>query len=215
MKVVIYHADAWKTKKFEPDTYKNLTAGFKKNLESFGLELIHLTANGHKGWGHTNYFYDVDPEQINYSREICFVDFIKNTAEENEIYWFTEPDHRLIELFPPLEGDLALLYRHEDFCPVPPSWRLARKSATPIFEEIFEVYNRTVTADYNPLVWGGDSDAMKSLWTRMGQPMFGPMTYKNLSVEFRNYKEYSNTKSKYTKQYKAGNKTIILDKERT
>jgi hypothetical protein len=213
MKVVMYHADAWKTQKFEPDAYKKLTVGFKKNLEMFGIELIHLTSNGHEGWGHTNYFYDVDPELINYSREICFVDFIKNTAKEDEIYLFTEPDHRLVELFPPLDGDLALLYRTGDFCPVPPSWRLARKSATPIFEEIFEVYNRTVTNEYNPLVWGGDSDAMKTLWERMGQPAFGKTVYNNLNIDFRVYKEYATKKSKYTKQYKAGNKSIILAEE--
>lgn len=213
MKVVIYHADASKVKKFEPDTYKNLTVGFRENLENFGLELIHLTAKGHEGWGNTNYFYDVDPEQINYSREICFVDFIKNTAKDDEVYWFTEPDHRLIDLFPPLDCDLALLYRHEDYCPVPPSWRLAKKSAAPLFEEIFEVYNRNITADYNPIVWGGDSDAMRALWNRMGQPSFGKTLYKGLEIDFRNYKQYSNTKSKYTRQFKAGNKKIILDRE--
>jgi hypothetical protein len=210
MKVVIYHADSPTRVEFKhrPGIYKELTELLKRNVNSFGFPLIHLTTTGHEGWGDENYFYDLDPSLINYNREICYVDFLKNTAEDDQVYWFTEPDFRLAQVFPPLEHDIEFILRH-DPVPFPPGWRLAKKSALPIFEETLDCY------DLTQKVWGGDSTGLRNLWERFGQPDgTQSINYKGCSVGFREYKPYGMRKSKYTQQFKADHKDELLGKYR-
>lgn len=205
MKVVIYHADTTRADfKYKSGMYKEITSILKKNVNSFGYPLIHLTTKEHEGWGDENYFYDLNPELINYNREICYIDFLKNAAVDNEVYWFTEPDWRLISDFPTLENDIDFLLR-PDVIPLHPGWRLAKRSALPIFEETLKCF------DLNYMVWGGDSIGMKNLYDQMKNPTC-TINYKGCSVGFRPYKQYGTRKSKYTQQFKADHKKEIIER---
>jgi hypothetical protein len=44
----------------------------------------------------------------------------------------------------------------------------------------------------------------------MGQPDVGRVDYKGINIDLRNYKEYSMTKSKFSRQFKADNKLKLL-----
>ena len=207
MKVVIYHAETKRAEfKHRPGMYKDLTLLLKKNVNSFGCPLVHLTTSGHEGWGDENYFYDLNPDLINLNREKCYIDFLKNTANDQDTYFFFEPDWRINSMFPPLTGDVDFLLRN-DSAPLHPGWRLAKRSALPIFEEILECYDMDPTQQ----VWGGDSTALKNLYDRMGQPT-GPIVYKGCRVGFRPYKPYGMSKSKFTQQFKADHKQELLDR---
>lgn len=204
MKVVIYHADSPDRVEFKnrSNVYKKITEIFKDNVNSFDLPLIHLTTTGYEGWGDENYFYDLNPVEINYNRELCFIDFLKNSAEDNEVYWFTEPDWRLESMMPPLETDVDFLLR-DDIIPLHPGWRLARKSALPIFEEILNCF-------YLPQkIWGGDSAGMATFYEKMGRPT-NLTTYKDCNVGFRPYKHYGTRKSKFSQQFKADHKEELI-----
>lgn len=206
MKVVIYHADGCVAEKFRPGMYKDLTRILKKNVNEFDLDLIHLTTTGHEGWGDENHFFDLDPNQVNYNREICYVEFLKNLADENEIYWFTEPDWRINEIFPPLENDIDFLLRN-DQAPLHPGWRLAKKSALPIFEETLRCYDVSGTQK----TWGGDSTGLRNLYEKMNQPI-QTINFLGCSVGFREYKKYGMRKSKFTQQFKSNHKEEILER---
>jgi hypothetical protein len=206
MKVVIYHAEANVAKKRRPGIYKELTALLKKNVNSFGFPLIHLTTAGHEGWGDENYFYDLDPKEINYNRELCYIDFLKNSANDTDVYWFTEPDWRINQLFPPLENDIDFLLR-DDNAPLHPGWRLAKRSALPVFEETLKCYD--ISPDQK--IWGGDSTGLRNLYDNFGRPTD---TFKAVgcSVGLRYYKEYGMRKGKYTQQFKADHKEELLER---
>jgi len=207
MKVVIYHADTSRgTFKHRDGIYKELTLQLKKNVNDLGFPLIHLTTKGYEGWGDENYFYDLNPDLINLNREICYVDFLKNTANDQDTYFFFEPDWRINSMFPPLVGDVEFLLR-DDNAPLHPGWRLAKRSALPIFEEILECYDMEPTQQ----VWGGDSTALKNLYDRMGRPT-RPITYKRCQIGFRPYKQYGMRKSKFTQQFKADHKEELLER---
>jgi hypothetical protein len=201
MKAVIYHADSAVAKNYPPDTYKNLFALLKSNLKKFNIPLIHLTLNGHEGWGDENFFYDRDPNDIVYNREDLFLNFLKNSNDD--VYWFLEPDHKLITVFPELSTDLALLIRN-DSTPITPSWRLARKTAIPFFEELLDIFilNRN---------WNGDSVVFYKMWEKIGSPLNpGIIKYKDLLIELRSYKQYSTRKSQYSQQFKGLHKFELL-----
>jgi hypothetical protein len=203
MKVVVYHADGPIAENFPKGTYKTLFKIFKENLKTFNIPLVHITLQGHEGWGDENYFYDRDPAHIVYNREELFLDFLKN-ADDN-VYWFAEPDHRLKHMFPPLETDLALLFR-QDSTPITPSWRLAKKSAIPFFEEVFSYY------DTNNRSWNSDSGAYIKMWEQIGSPTEpGIINYNNMSIDLRPYKQYSMRKSGYSQQFKGLHKFEIIE----
>jgi len=206
MKVVIYHAEAGVAKKRREGIYKELTALLKKNVNSFGFPLIHLTTTGHEGWGDENYFYDLDPELVNYNRELCYIDFLKNSANDTDVYWFTEPDWRINQLFPPLENDIDFLLR-DDSAPLHPGWRLAKRSALPVFEETLKCY------DLRPdqKVWGGDSTGLRNLYDNFGRPTNTIKAF-GCSIGFRYYKSYGMRKAKYTQQFKADHKEELLER---
>ena len=203
MKAVVYHADGPIAENFPKDTYKTLFKIFKENVKTFNIPLVHITLQGHEGWGDENYFYDRDPAHIVYNREELFLDFLKN-AEDN-VYWFAEPDHRLKHIFPPLETDLALLVR-QDSTPITPSWRLAKKSAIPFFEEVFSYY------DIENKSWNSDSGAYIKMWEQIGSPIeSGIINYNNMSIDLRPYKQYSMRKSGYSQQFKGLHKFEIIE----
>lgn len=202
MKAVIYHADGPIAKEYPEGLYKTIFLAFKENAAMHGIKTVHLTIKGHEGWGDENYFYDFDPVNIVYNREVAFIDFLKN-AEDN-VYWFTEPDSRIYTMFPKLEGDIALL-RRNDGVAISPWFRLAKPSSLPIFEEILSYF------DLDKKTWHGDSVAFIKLWEAMGKPGWENITYNGINVELRNYEEYSKMNSMYTRQYKHRKKLRLLE----
>jgi hypothetical protein len=206
MKAVIYHATANFAKHYAPLTYERLIHNLKKNVNSFGLPLVHLTLHGQIGMGDENYYFDGVPDEIIWNREKFFIEFLKEAPED--VYWFTEPDSRIIEMFPPLEGDLALL-RRNDSVALNPAWRLAKKSALPFFEEVFSYYPDTPKLKE----WHGDSYAYVRMWEKMDKPNVGLLKYNNMHIDLRAYDLYCRQSSKYTAQWKAANKAALLRKE--
>jgi hypothetical protein len=203
MKAVIYHADTYLADKFPKDTYKQLTLGLKKNLKTFNIPLIHITVTGHEGWGDENYFYDGDPADAMYNREKFFLEFLKTCPDD--IYWFTEPDARLHEMFPPLTADLALL-RRNDTVAISPWWRLAKKSSVPFFEEVLKHF------DMERKGWHGDSAAYAKVWEVIGKPDLGLYNWNGITFDFRKYKLYTRRNSPYSRQWKSEKKIELLPK---
>jgi hypothetical protein len=206
MKAVVYHADASIAQGFEVGTYKKLMEGLKENCNKFGIPLIHLTIKGFEGWGNENYYFDGDPADIVYNREKFFIEFLKQA--DDEIYWFTEPDSRINVMFPPLEHDLALLIRAHAEKRITPAWRLAKPTALPFFEEALSYYDQAQKA------WDGDTVGFRKMWEQIGMPTGeGVVSYNNISIELRNYKQYCMRKSIFTQQFKADHKNELLVKE--
>ncbi len=206
MKAVVYHADSSLALNFQKDTYKNLILGLKENCNNFGIPLIHLTLTGFEGWSDENYFYDGNPEDVIYNREKYFIEFLKQA--DDDVYWFTEPDSRIANMFPPLTEDLALLIRNHEEKRLTPAWRLAKKTAVPFFEEALEYYDTSMKR------WDGDTIGFRKIWENLGKPISeGMLTYKGISIELRNYKHYCMRKSYYTQQFKSTHKQEILEKE--
>ena len=207
MKAVIYHADAQRQAKWS-FPYDKLIAGMKENLNSYGIELIYLTLEGLPGLGDVNYFYsDLIPGEITYNREVCFTDFIKNKAEDNEQYWFSEADVRLRNPFPLLEEgvDAAFVVAVTEQRFIPP-WRLAKKSAAPIFEQALSYY--TTLKD-----WDGDTESWGKLYREAGSPEVGTViSYNGLQIESRSYKLYNMGNSYYTAHYKSKNNQFLLER---
>jgi hypothetical protein len=206
MKAVIYHANARIAENFPALTYEKLIAGLKANVNAFGMPLVHLTLNGHQGFGDENYYFDGDPADIVWNREKCFIEFLKNSPKDT--YWFTEPDARIIKMFPGLSGDLALL-RRNDGVALNPAWRLAKPSALAFFEEVFSYYPK----EKGKKEWHGDSVAWVEMWNRMGKPNVGQLSYNNIKIDLRVYDLYCRPGSEYTTQWKAHNKLDLLKTE--
>jgi hypothetical protein len=207
MKAVVYYADCPRiSSKFPDGIYESLMLGLKDNLNNHDIPLIHITLTGHKGFGNTNIFYDADPDWVNYNREVFFTDFLKTKAEENETYWFTEPDARLNNSFPALIGDAAFTVRENRIFP---GWRLAKKSAYPIFQQAIDFFPNDKSK------WQGDSEAWAKIYYDMGYPGDdNTIEYKKLCVELRKYKQYNMTGSYYSQQYKANHKFTIIETEK-
>jgi len=216
MKAVIYHADAPRANtprtytigfqtRFSHFSYKDLIIGLKENLNSYGIELIHLTLDGFPGYGDLNFFYPGNPDEIIYNREVCFTEFLKNQAEAHEQYWFTEADVRLRNPFPLLEQgvDAALIVAPSEKRFLP-TWRLAKKSAAPIFEE--------AVAEFGSLKhWDGDTEAWGKVYLTAGSPGENQqITHNGMCLETRAYKLYNMGKSHYTAHYKSKHKEFIL-----
>lgn len=204
MKAVVYHADGPIAKNFPPGLYQGLFEKLKENLHTYDIELIHITLDGHPGWGDTNISISGNPEDIVYNREIAFSSFLRTAPDD--VYWFTEPDARLVGMLPPLEGDLALL-RRQDVIAITPWWRLARPSALPFFEEVITHF------DLTQKTWHGDSWAFVDMWKNMGEPGIGTVEYHGMKIELRDYSEYTGRKGPYSRQWKAKHKLALYKKE--
>lgn len=203
MKAVLYHANASVADDYPDNTYEILFKDFVHNAHQFGMDVVHVTVNGHPGWGDENFYIDADAQHIVYNREIGFIDFLRQ-ADPTEVYWFTEPDSRIYRNWPALEGDLCVL-RRSDPVAINPSWRMARTSALPWFEEVLTLF------DLERKTWHGDSVAFAGIWHRMGRPEVGRHVYHGMDIELRPFKQYCNLKSKFSRQYSHFNKLELLE----
>lgn len=206
MKAVIYYADCPRiSSKFPIGIYENLIKGLRENLNKFNIPLIHITLTGNTGLGDENIYYDGNPDWVNYNRELFFTDFLKNSADEKEVYWFTEPDARLNNSFPELNTDIAFTVRENRIFP---GWRLAKKSAFVLFQEAIDLFPEDRSR------WQGDSEVWAQIYYNMNYPGDDAIIqYKNLNVELRKYKLYNMTGSYYSQQYKANRKFMITTKD--
>jgi len=210
MKAIVYHTDAPSiADKFPKDTYKNLLIGLKKNCNNFNIPLVHITINGYLGYGDENIFVDADPNNIVWNREKFFIEFLKS-VDESEVVYFTEPDSRINTMFPLLTSDLAVLSRgtHPR---ITPAWRLAKKSALPIFEEVFSFYKD----DYDKR-WDSDCAIWDMLYTKLNSPKINTIVnYNNLTIELRDYKQYCmRRRTGYVSQFKSNHKTDLVEQDR-
>jgi hypothetical protein len=207
MKAVVYHADAKIAERYPKDTYKNLLLGLRKNCNDFNIPLVHITINGFEGYGDENIYVDADPEDIVYNREKFFIEYLKS-ADSNETYYFTEPDSRINKKFPELTTDLAVLYRGQH-PHITPAWRLAKKSALPIFEKVFSLYNE------GKKNWDSDCTAWHKFYFLLDKSITtGITTYNNLSVELRDYKSYCmRRRSGYVSQFKSNHKSDLIKQD--
>lgn len=208
MKAVVYHADApLITSRYPKDTYKNLLIGLRKNCNDFDIPLVHITINGHQGYGDENIFVDADPNDIVWNREQFFIEYLENT-DPNETYYFTEPDSRINRMFPPLTTDLAMLYRGTE-PRITPAWRLAKTTALPIFKKAFSLYETSKKH------WNTDCGAWSSMWNVIGEPRSGDIvSYNNLTIELRDYKTYCmRRRSGYVSQFKSNHKTDLVNQD--
>lgn len=208
MKAVIYHADARIAKQYDENIYTKLISGLHRNLNSFNVPLIHLTLEGFPGLGDENYFYQGDPENITYNREKFFLNFLKES--NNELLYLTEPDSRIVNMFPSMDesADLSLLFRHDDVH-IPPAWRLAKKTAVPFFEELLSIFKSKGKS-----WWEGDSSSFTEMWKRIGEPQGeGIYKYNGMTIELRPYKLYCMRKSWLVQQFKGHHKNELIERE--
>lgn len=204
MKAVIYHADAPKLWDAPEGLYPRLFKGFKKEAKKFGIETIHLTLTGFEGYGDETVYYDcLDPKNVVFNREHCFARFLEDAPPD--VYLFTEPDARIVAPIPPLCADMALLYRSPEGPHFTPSFRMAKKTAVPVFREMLE------NMDGKRADWHGDSDAFAKLYEDMGSPTkFGiTIDYKGLKVEIRDYYDYTLKHSRIMTHHKFKSKARL------
>lgn len=214
MKACVYHAEDGKNRwGYQEGTYKRLFDGFKNNVKKYGIDTIHLTLDGQEGWGDENKYYsNLNPRNVIYNREVCFVRFL--TDAPDDVYWFTEPDARVLKPIPQIKDgiDLVLLYRPRDGVPMTPSFRIARKSALPFFIEVMEEMKKQPKDTW---AWNGDSVAWNSMYKKIGSPKkLGLFRYKKINIEFRDYILYTAMDdSGIIRHYKGGNKQQLVNRE--
>lgn len=207
MKAVVYYADCPRISfKFPKGLYEELMLGLRNNLKKHNIPLIHITLEGHPGLGDENIYFEGNPDWVNFNREVFFTEFLKKIAENNQTYWFTEPDARLNHPIPDLIGDVAFTVRENR---ISPAWRLAKKTAYPIFQEAIDLFPNDRSK------WQGDSEAWAQIYYNMNYPGDDNIIeYKQLKVELRKYKLYNMTGSYFSQQFKANHKFTIIETEK-
>lgn len=204
---VIYHNDKQDLWNAPDGAYKTIIEFYKEQLHKHDIKLIHLSTEGHDGWGDVNIHYPGNPEEVMWNRENFFVKFLKEDAED-EYYWFGEPDVIINKLPDSTDCDIALLKRNDKIS-INPSFRLAKKTALPYFEELIENYN------LDKKTWHGDSDAHAYMGAKLGAQgklNVGKVEYNGMRIEFREHNDYMHQQSgKYLRHFKFTNKKSLLE----
>jgi len=200
MKAVVYHADAHFAWGGKPgNLYKMLFGKFMEMCHKHGIQVVHLTLQGHPGWGDENRHAEgLDPANVVLNRELCFTDYLE-TAPEG-VYWFAEPDYRISNMWPALEADMAICYRPKDNVPMCPAWRMATPAALPVFRKLRDTLLSLKPSPGIGFDWHGDSWAFTKIWHEMGCPK-DRANYLGVEIEFRNYEDYLKPKNTYGRNY--------------
>jgi hypothetical protein len=210
VKAVVYHADAsfaWGGA--VGNLYKKLFERFRKQCKAHGMEVIHLTLEGQPGWGGINIHYSgLDPKNVVLNREECFTKFLE-TAED-DVYWFAEPDFKILRMWGPISGDCTMLYREGDDVPMNPAWRMATPKALPFFTKLRDELRAVKVRPGVGHDWHGDSEAFTKVWNEMGRPTKGT-EYLGVKIEFRDYKHYIKGEPKFTRNYFGESKKILAE----
>jgi len=206
---VVYHADA--TFCFggaAGDVYERLFKRFREMCNKHEIPVVHLSTEGHPGWGDENHRYgNLDPKNVVLNREECFTKFLE--CAPDDVYWFTEPDYVIKQMWPALDGDCAMLYRPDDGVPMTPSWRMATPKALPFFVKLRDTLRELKPHPGVGFDWHGDSWAFTNVWKEMGSPK-GRANYLGLDIEFRAYKDYVKFDNVYGMNYAAHRKFALL-----
>lgn len=185
MKAVYYHADSHFAWGGSPgDVYKKHAARFKEQCHKYGMQVVHLTCDGHPQWGDENYSFPLDPKNIVANREEAFVAFLEKAPDG--WYWFAEPDflqHHPME--DPKDCDAVFLFRGGDAVPMTPSWRMATPKALPVFVRLRDEMRKAKGKD-----WHGDSAAFTVVWHEMKKPSGKTIQYLGCKIEFRKFGNY-------------------------
>lgn len=204
---VIYHGDGQSLWNAEEGLYRKIIEHYRKQLHKHEIELIHLSPDGHEGWGDINIHYPGDIKEPMWNREVFFNRFLEEDAKDGEYYWFGEPDVLIKEMFPPTDCDVALLIRPHDLVRICPAFRLAKKTALPYFKAIKDNFLMTKKA------WHGDSDAHAAIGKQIenaGKLQIHKTNWLGISMEFREYRDYVHP-GKYLRHFKYKNKEALLD----
>lgn len=202
MKAVIYHSFDHALWDAREEMYENLCRGMLANFHTFNIPVIHLTTKGKPHFGDETIEYDLNPFNCMLNREIVFHDFLSKA--DDEVYFFTEPDARIVSEFPKLQGDISLLWRGKPGVEITPSFRIATKKALPFFELTLK------KMDGKRPDWHGDSNAWGEAWREIGSPTGeGIHHWNGIRFEFRKYRDYSTHGAKYVRHYKHTSKVAI------
>lgn len=212
MKAVVYHADAVDAfGEKAGDRYKRLFWKMVENCHKFGLQVVHVTLTGHEGWGDENFYVPgLDPQNVMLNREICFTTFLEQAPDD--VYWFSETDYRIRKMWPPLVKDCALLYRDNDSVKLNPSWRMARKSALPVFQAIRNFAQNVEITEKVTHAWHCDSAAFIRAYRKMGAPD-RDTTWLGVDIELRKYSDYVKGNCIYGRNYLGQQKKELLETE--
>lgn len=194
MKAVFYHADSQAHDgKPAGDLYRRLSERFRGHVHDFGMDLIHLTLAGFHGWGDENHYFEgLESGNVVANREEVFCTFLSSAPDD--VYWFTEPDCTIYQMWPELTVDCAFLYRKDAKAPMCPAWRLARPSALPLFIRL-----RNAMREETSKSWHGDTEAFRKTWALMGSPKEGIVDYGGVKVEMRDYTHYVKHSGRYSR----------------
>lgn len=204
MKAVVWHADAHHPSVEDVhDVYKRLFVGLKKNLDKFGMGLVHLTTKGHEKYSEDWVEYDLNPAHIVLNREIAWCEFLKDASDGQ--YVLLEPDARISAKWPPVTTD-AVLMRRLDKVPLSPALRIGNPKSLPLFERFRDA---TLETPKDKWSWNGDSIAWSQMFKVLGKPETG-FEYEGISVELRRFEEYCMIRGKYAENWKASKKTDLL-----
>lgn len=205
MKAVVWHADAQHPCVVDVhDVYKRLFVGLRRNLDKFGVGLIHLTTRGHEKYSDEWVEFDLDPHHVVLNREIAWCEFLKQAPDDH--YWLTEPDSRMTSEWPAITTD-AMLLRRLDKLPISPAFRVGNPKSLPLFELLRDA---TQKAPKNTWDWHSDSIGWSEAYKVLGKPEPPYFDYKGVSVELRRYDEYCMIRGKYAENWKASTKADLL-----
>jgi hypothetical protein len=211
VKAVVYHADAHFAWGGEVgDLYKKLFERFVKMCHHHGMRVVHLTLDGCPGWGDENHvFHGLKANEPMYNREIVFCDYLERA--EDDVYWFSEPDFHIYQMWPPLTSDIALCYRPGDAVAMCPAWRMATKKALPLFKAFKDGVENVKIRPGVGRDWHCDSDAFNIIYEKMGRPT-QRTNYLGVDIEFRKYADYIKPSGKFTMNFTGKEKKNALMK---
>jgi hypothetical protein len=192
MKLVVYHAEA-----AHPDhdhgIYEKLWPVFMAHAHEHGYEVTQLTSEFGTQYGDHVLRFPIEPALPMFSREVCWVEYLKKHADPQEQHCLLEPDmviRRPIPELPPGK-DFMLLDRTGDI--LQPSLRVVRLTALPFYEHLLDMFKHGVPMDKR--AWYGDCHAMHMAF---GLPADVPVEqmpakWRHLDIDVRSQHDYGNT----------------------